>query len=298
MSAEKKPGSPADIPPFLQKKGTASADPAKPAAPGGSKGGDEPSGIPFFLRKGPAAPREQKPVPPPVTQPPLNPPSSAAPSRAATPTRSVPPAPAVPAPAAPSMDMSPPGDLMSPEEVQKALAQAQADRLRAEQDADAERLAFLNSGHEVKAQEPKEDRAGYKPIDWNSAEQIFEHMVSGIRKDRADNKREENEGKRKLETEWQNVVRSMQALQAKVKGNPRVIYFNISRDQREITVKMVDETSRQRSRIMTLTRDHPTGKFKQMEVVWLIEFAGHERYFADPKEAMADLVTSVAACLA
>jgi hypothetical protein len=123
-------------------------------------------------------------------------------------------------------------------------------------------------------------------------------MVTGIRKDRADNKREEHENKRKFETDWQHVMRSMQALEQKIKSNPRLIYFNIARDLREVTIKMVDETSKQRYRLITLTRDHPSGKFKQMEVVWFIEYAGRERYFQDPKEAMAELVTAVAATLA
>ncbi|HZP12385.1 MAG TPA: hypothetical protein VFB36_08195 [Nevskiaceae bacterium] len=186
---------------------------------------------------------------------------------------------------------------MSPEEVQKAIAAAQAARLQQEEQAEAERLAYLQSEQALKPAAPAE-KTGYKPIDWENAADIFDHMVTGIRKDRADNKREEHENKRKFETDWQHVVRSMQALEQKVKGNPKIIYFNFSRDMRELTIKLVDETSKQRFRLITLTRDHPSGKFKQMEVAWLIEYAGRERYFLDAKEAMAEVVTMVAATLA
>jgi hypothetical protein len=273
MSAEKKPGDPADIPPFLQKRGTAKpAAPVKPVAP--PKSGEEAVGIPFFLRPGAAkAAQGQR------TEPKVAPPKEAPPP--------------APEPAAP------PGDLMSPEEVQKAIAAAQAERLRQEQQAESDRLAYLKATSHNEAPQQAAPKSGYKPIDWDNATDIFDHMVTGIRKDRADNKREEHENKRKLETDWQHVVRSMQALEQKVKGNPRLIYFNIARDFREITIKMVDETSKQRYRLITLTRDHPSGKFKQMgEIVWLIEYAGRERYFTDAKEAMAEVVTMVAATLA
>jgi hypothetical protein len=278
MSAEKKPGEPAEIPPFLQKRGTATADPGKPAE--SSKSGEEPVGIPFFLRSGAAkaAPK----VDPKVA-------SSPAPQRAA---------PSHLAAASAPEPVSPPGDLMSPEEVQKALADAQAERLRQEQQSDAERAAYLQGSQIDKQQMPVSEKSAYKPIDWENATDIFDHMVTGIRKDRAENKREEHETKRKFETDWQHVVASMQRLEQKVKGNPRLIYFNIARDFREITVKMVDETSKQRYRLITLTRDHPSGKFKTMEVVWLIEYAGRERYFMDAKEAMAEVVTIVASTLA
>ena len=290
MSAEKKPGDPAEIPPFLQKRGTEKpAAPGKPAAPP-SKSGEEAVGIPFFLRSGAAAkpPTPQRIDPKVATAPPS--PVSAHPHPATA--KPVPPNPTAREPA------SPPGDLMSPEEVQKAIAAAQAERLRQEQEAEAERLAYLQSSQGAQQQQPASQKTGYKPIDWENATDIFDHMVTGIRKDRADNKREEHENKRKFETDWQHVVRSMQQLEQKVKGHPKVIYFNIARDQREITVKLVDETSKQRYRLITLTRDHPSGKFKQMEVVWLIEYAGRERYFMDAKEAMAEVVTMVAATLA
>src|SRR5581483_11366090 len=288
MSAEKKPGEPAEIPPFLQKRGTEKpAAPGKPAVPP-SKTGEESVGIPFFLRSGAAA---AKPPSPQRTEPkPGSAPSGAPPvSQPAAPRPAPPPAAHEPA--------APPGDLMSPEEVQKAIAAAQAARLQQEQQAEAERLAYLQAeqGAKPQAAAPK---PGYKPIDWENATDIFDHMVTGIRKDRAENKREEHENKRKFETDWQHVVRSMQALEQKVKGNPKIIYFNFSRDMRELTIKLVDETSKQRFRLITLTRDHPSGKFKQMEVAWLIEYAGRERYFLDAKEAMAEVVTMVAATLA
>ncbi len=289
MSAEKKPGDPAEIPPFLQKRGAEKpAAPGKPAVPS-SKSGEEAVGIPFFLRSGAAA----KPTTPQRVDPKV---ATAPPSPAnAHPAHPVSPKPAPPAAREPA---SPPGDLMSPEEVQKAIAAAQAERLRQEQEAEAERLAYLQGNHGAQPQPAPSAKTGYKPIDWENATDIFDHMVTGIRKDRADNKREEHENKRKFETDWQHVVRSMQQLEQKVKGHPKVIYFNISRDQREITVKLVDETSKQRYRLITLTRDHPSGKFKQMEVVWLTEYAGRERYFMDAKEAMAEVVTIVAATLA
>jgi len=286
MSAEKKPGDPAEIPPFLQKRGAEkAAAPGKPGVPP-SKSGEEPVGIPFFLRSGAAA---SKPSPQRA-----EPRSGSAPANAQP---MVQPAAPKQAPSSAPEPVAPPGDLMSPEEVQKAIAAAQAARLQQEEQAEAERLAYLQSEQALKPAAPAE-KTGYKPIDWENAADIFDHMVTGIRKDRADNKREEHENKRKFETDWQHVVRSMQALEQKVKGNPKIIYFNFSRDMRELTIKLVDETSKQRFRLITLTRDHPSGKFKQMEVAWLIEYAGRERYFLDAKEAMAEVVTMVAATLA
>src|SRR4051812_28314467 len=52
MSAGKKPGDPAEIPPFLQQRAAKPAVPGKPATPAKPSGGEEPAGIPFFLRSG------------------------------------------------------------------------------------------------------------------------------------------------------------------------------------------------------------------------------------------------------
>jgi hypothetical protein len=283
MSAEKKPGEPAEIPPFLQKRGTAKpAAPERPAAPAKPSGGEEPSGIPFFLRGGAGRP----PVPPRI-EPKLAPAATPSPGPEAT-------APTSPTPAEPVAH----GGLLSADEVQKALAEAQAERLRTELEAEAERLAYLQDSQIAQPKDAAPAKPAYKPVDWDSAAEIFDHMVTGIRRERAENKREEHERKRSLETDWQHVVQSMQALQRKVQGHRKVIYFNISRDQREISVKLVDESSKHKFRHITLTRNHPSGRYHQMEVVWFIEFAGRERYFVDAKEAMAELVTSIAAALA
>jgi hypothetical protein len=136
------------------------------------------------------------------------------------------------------------------------------------------------------------------PIDWDSATGIFDAMVTGIRKDRQQHERDTIDQTTKLEADWQHVLQSMRELQRKVQGHRNLIYFTISRDSTEISIKVVDHSSKRGYSIFTLARKHPTGAHPGLNAIWMIEFPARERHFYDAKEAMAELVSRIAGSLA
>lgn len=132
----------------------------------------------------------------------------------------------------------------------------------------------------------------------DSATAMFDQMVSGIRRDRAMQERQQQEQHSKLDTDWLQVLDSMRQLQRKVQSHANLQYFNISRDNQEVSVKITDHSTNRGFSLYTLARRHPHGKHMALDVVWLMEFPGREQYFHDAKEAMAELVSRIAGALA
>jgi len=304
MSADQKPDKPADVPPFLQSTPGQSRDgnPKPVAKP------DPAPEIPYFLRAGaaavPAEPNTPRPKPAAPTPPPTKDPgllhSLVTKLRPASPPQSSPPPPRPsedkPAPAflrpeaqPPESEVELPG-LLSPEEVQRKLEEVA--RATEKKDTGAPVTPVPTN------QPPPPPRAPSKPIDWESAPAIFEQMVEGIRRDRVSHEKEMLDQQSKIEQDWQHVLDSMRALQKKVEGHPNLIYFTISRDQQDISVKVADFSTKRGYSLFTLSRRHPAGAHPSLNAVWLIEFPAREWHYYDAKEAMAELVARIAGALA
>lgn len=131
-----------------------------------------------------------------------------------------------------------------------------------------------------------------------SAAAIFEQMVSGIRRNREQHERKQQEQHSRLDADWRQVLESMRELQRKVQGHRNLVYFTISRDGQEISIKIVDYGVRSGFSIYTLARHHPEHKHQGLDAVWLLEFPDRETFYRDAKEAMAELVARVAGALA
>ena len=144
---------------------------------------------------------------------------------------------------------------------------------------------------------PVVDSVGRRLVNWNSAPEMFDSMVNGIRRDRAAYEQQKKLWKEKMEADWQQVLSSMRELQRKVKDHPRILYFTISRDGLEIVIKITDYSRRGFSHY-TMARRHPYGQYDMLDVVWLIDLGGRELFYREPKEAMAELVARLAPLLA
>jgi hypothetical protein len=298
MSAEKKPEKTAEVPPFLQTK------PGQPMSPKPSPTVEAPPEIPYFLRAGasglppekqPAAPKPAAP-PPTTKQDPgllfsLNTQRQQTPPPASPPPPEPKSAPAFLRPEAqlPEAEMHMPSPVLSAEEVQHKLdAMARAN----EKDQAAAPAVPPPSN------EPPRQRPPTKTINWESAPEIFEQMVEGIRRDRVSHERDMLDLTTKIEHDWQHVLESMRELQRKVEGHPNLIYFTISRDQQDISVKVIDHSNKRGYSLFTLSRRHPGGAHPSLNAVWLVEFPAREWHYYDAKEAMAELVARIAGSLA
>lgn len=131
----------------------------------------------------------------------------------------------------------------------------------------------------------------------DSAVDLLDQQLEGIRNYRDETLQGEKGRAAKVDNEWIEVLKSIRELQAKVKDNPKIHHFTISRDQQEVSVKIEDSSKRGHSYYI-LSRRHPTGKFADLGVIWLCELGGDELSYKQPKDAMADLVRRLAPRLA
>jgi len=134
--------------------------------------------------------------------------------------------------------------------------------------------------------------------DWDSAAAELERQIQGIRTHREHSESSVKSRLVQLDQEWGKVVMAMQAVRQKLSGNPRVLSFNISRDGKEIAVKIQDQRERLGYRYFLLSRDHPDGKYAGLEAVWLRELGREDKDFRDPKDGQSELLQRIAATLA
>ncbi len=131
----------------------------------------------------------------------------------------------------------------------------------------------------------------------DSAVELLDQQLAGIRTYRDDSVQIEKARARKVDEEWLLVLKAMRELKEKVGKHPKVQHFTFSRDEQEISVKVEDSSKRGYS-YYVLSRRHPTGKYDDLGVVWLCEFGGEDYTYKQPKDAMADLVRRLAPRLA
>ena len=125
---------------------------------------------------------------------------------------------------------------------------------------------------EIKIPEQNPGVPPRKEVNWNSATDVFERQLQGIRAHRE--------------------------LQAKLNGNPKVLQFVISRDQKEVSIKIVDPTEKRGYRYFIFCRSHPEGQYPGLDAVWLREFGVDDTNYKEPKKAMQELVQRIAGTLA
>ena len=132
---------------------------------------------------------------------------------------------------------------------------------------------------------------------WSSASELLRDQLHSIRSFR-DEARGGGDRLAAFEQEWDKVVASMRELQQQLQGNPRVLGFGISRNQREITAKLADPAARRGHAYLILSPEHPEGKYRDQLTVWLREFGEPDANYDQPAEAMRHFVQRIAARLA
>ncbi len=132
---------------------------------------------------------------------------------------------------------------------------------------------------------------------WSSASELLREQLHSIRSFR-DESRSGDDRLASFEQEWDKVVASMRELQQQLRGHPRVQQFGISRNQREITVKLADPAAKRGHAYLILSPEHPEGKYRDQLTVWLREFGEPDANYDQPAEAMRHFVQRIASRLA
>ena len=134
--------------------------------------------------------------------------------------------------------------------------------------------------------------------DWNSASELLDKQLRSIRSFRGEAQQEPAQKLAAFEQDWDKVVNSMRELRQQLQGDRRVLLFDISRNQREITAKIADPDSKRGHAYLILSPEHPEGKFRDQLTVWLREFGEVDINYDEPREAMRHFVERIARKLA
>lgn len=102
----------------------------------------------------------------------------------------------------------------------------------------------------------------------------------------------------RIDEGWGKMIQAMRALQQRLATDKRVLSFAISRDLKEVAIKLADAHEKRGQRYFLLSRDHPDGKFPGIESVWLREFGRDDASYDDPQKAMEELLLRIAGTLA
>jgi pSer/pThr/pTyr-binding forkhead associated (FHA) protein len=126
----------------------------------------------------------------------------------------------------------------------------------------------------------------------------FERHLQSVRAYREESQAATLNKRGKMDAEWARMINGARALQQRLSVDKRVLSFTISRDQKELAVKIADPYEKRGHRYFLLCRDHPEGKFPGVENCWLREFGRDDASFDDPTKAMEELMLRVAGTLA
>ena len=129
-------------------------------------------------------------------------------------------------------------------------------------------------------------------------EALLDRQLQGIRSTREEMQKSVNSRAAYLDAEWSKMLESVRNLQMKLQRHPKVQHFVISKDESEVSIKILDTGARRNYNFYILGRNHPEKKYPGMDVVWLSEFGEGERNFREPSEALAELVRTIAPKLA
>jgi len=126
----------------------------------------------------------------------------------------------------------------------------------------------------------------------------FDRHLQSVRAYREESQAATLNRRGKMDAEWTKMIVGARSLQARLSADKRVLSFTISRDQKEVAVKITDAYEKRGHRYFLLSRDHPEGKYPGVENCWLREFGRDDASFDDPAKAMEELMLRVAGTLA
>mgnify|MGYP001577293411 CR=1 FL=1 len=126
---------------------------------------------------------------------------------------------------------------------------------------------------------------------------LLERQIQGIQNQRSEVENTMRTAKESFEQQWRDAITGARALQAKLQGNRKVLYYVVSRDEQEVSAKISD-TSKRGFCNLVLSKRHPEKGNVQEGIVWFGEFGDEPRAYKEPKDALEDFVRRIASKLA
>jgi hypothetical protein len=130
-----------------------------------------------------------------------------------------------------------------------------------------------------------------------SMNSLLDRQMSGIQSQRNEVEESQRSVREKFEQEWQEAITAAGELRKRFADHPKMRYFVIARDGREVSVKVSDSSKRGYCNLV-LSRRHPEKDAEFEGRVWYGETDISPESYGAPSEALAELVRRIAAKLA
>jgi pSer/pThr/pTyr-binding forkhead associated (FHA) protein len=126
---------------------------------------------------------------------------------------------------------------------------------------------------------------------------LLDQQIQGIRSQRQDYQDTTRTRREQFDQAWREAIVAVKELKGRVGNDPRVLFYVISRDEQEVTVKVKDSSSRGFCNL-TLSRRHPIKETSAEGIVWFAETGDEPRSYSKTTEALQDFVRAIASKLA
>jgi hypothetical protein len=126
---------------------------------------------------------------------------------------------------------------------------------------------------------------------------LLDRQIQGVRMHRTESQKEAEAKSVRWERDWQELVVQARTIQARYGRHPRMLHFVVSKDEREVNIKLKEESPRGYTYFI-LSRVHPDGKYPELQAVWLREVGREDMSFSEPARALEELFSRVAPRLA
>lgn len=130
-----------------------------------------------------------------------------------------------------------------------------------------------------------------------SAETLLDRQIQGVRTHRITHQQDGQIKSQKWEEDWRAVLNNLRVIKAKYGTHPGILDFAISKDEREVIVKLKEHSVRGYA-YFCLSRQHPEGKFPNLRAVWLRQVGEEDASHSEPSEGLQDLISRLAPRLA
>lgn len=144
---------------------------------------------------------------------------------------------------------------------------------------------------------PDAPKAAPPAVDKLSAASLLDQQIRGIQSRRSELEENTRNIKDQFERAWREAVTAARELQGRIRGNPKVMYYVISRDEMEVSVKISDSSKRGYVNLI-VSRRHPEKGNLQDGIIWLAVLGEEPVTYREPKEAIEDFVRRIASKLA
>lgn len=126
---------------------------------------------------------------------------------------------------------------------------------------------------------------------------MVDSMLEAIRSHRETERTVQTQKKESIEREWKKLVEACQTLKTRVGGHPQVKFFDISRKQDEIMIRIQRSGEKASQHAILICREHPHNPSPHQKI-WLIETGNADKQYETSEDIMRAVMSTMAPLIA